>query len=809
MSLAFDASFYQTTRPDVYNAFIATGGSTGLTWAAFAESHYDTFGRFEGSDPNAQFDTSYYLEQNTDVAAAGVNPFTHFLGFGATEGRFPTQEVATSGFSEATYLAANSDVQAAVTAGTFASGYQHWILFGQFETRDGAPTLEGSSSGSTFTLTTDVDVITGTAGNDTINGVNGSVDTFTVVDSIDGGTGTDSFNLLLDDASSVTAFPAATVTNVEQFFFRDIDPANTNGFTFDASLVEGETQLWADRSTDTNGMAFTNVASGTTIGVKGDGNVTNAAVTATYGAAVTTGALAVDGGTTAGAIAVNGTAATLTTLNITSTGAANTLGGISTTGQASVAIDATTSLVTGGITVATNASAQSLTVSGVATNIAATATAAANGAVVIGTLDTDFATVDASGLTNGGIAATISAVTQTITGGAGTDLITTGGVLTTGSVDAGAGTDTLTVAASADLATSTLGAKYTNFEVLAVNDAQSVDLDNITGITAIVLNDAGGNTTVSDLSATQAGAITMTDTNGAVTIGVKDATNVGQIDTVSITVDDGDTTGSEAGTAAALPTILGVENLNIIAVDDAAFTLAAAQAPNLSAVTLTGSGDHTFLTGNMSTANFSLDASGSTGTNTLDASGFATNGVSVTGGSGVDTISGSGQNDILSGGAGADIIDGNVGLDVMTGGEAADRFDFAAGDVGGVVSATNLKTITDFNTGGSDVIRWDANLSVVQNGTAAVGNAAIDAEGVATFAAADDTVAEQLTAVEAAIVATGNADGAIAFWTNGSDSYVFISDGTDGLDANDMFIKLTGVTGLTDSTISTTDLTLA
>lgn len=79
MALAFDANYYLSTRPDVFNAFVKTAGATGQTWAQFAEAHYNTFGRFEGSNPNATFNTNQYLAANPDVAAAGVNPFTHFL----------------------------------------------------------------------------------------------------------------------------------------------------------------------------------------------------------------------------------------------------------------------------------------------------------------------------------------------------------------------------------------------------------------------------------------------------------------------------------------------------------------------------------------------------------------------------------------------------------------------------------------------------------------------------------------------------------------------------------------------------------
>ena len=120
--LQFDSNFYQTARPDVFNAFVAARGSTGQDWPTFALNHFNEFGAFEQSDPSANFDTSFYLAQNPDVAAAGVNAFTHFLEFGAAEGRQPTASTpASDTFDSATYAAANTDLALVTTVETVCS----------------------------------------------------------------------------------------------------------------------------------------------------------------------------------------------------------------------------------------------------------------------------------------------------------------------------------------------------------------------------------------------------------------------------------------------------------------------------------------------------------------------------------------------------------------------------------------------------------------------------------------------------------------------------------------------------------------
>ncbi|KQN71156.1 LysM peptidoglycan-binding domain-containing protein [Sphingomonas sp. Leaf62] len=58
-------------------------------------AHWQNSGWREGRNPNADFDTRYYLASNPDVAAAGINPLEHYANYGAGEGRAPnTQLVA-------------------------------------------------------------------------------------------------------------------------------------------------------------------------------------------------------------------------------------------------------------------------------------------------------------------------------------------------------------------------------------------------------------------------------------------------------------------------------------------------------------------------------------------------------------------------------------------------------------------------------------------------------------------------------------------------------------------------------------------
>jgi 2-polyprenyl-3-methyl-5-hydroxy-6-metoxy-1,4-benzoquinol methylase len=86
----FDSAYYLSQNPDV--------GAAGLE----PIHHYLSYGAAEGRDPHEMFDTSFYLEQNPDVATSGVNPLLHFGLHGLAEGRRPHPSFSVDQFRAAT-----------------------------------------------------------------------------------------------------------------------------------------------------------------------------------------------------------------------------------------------------------------------------------------------------------------------------------------------------------------------------------------------------------------------------------------------------------------------------------------------------------------------------------------------------------------------------------------------------------------------------------------------------------------------------------------------------------------------------------
>lgn len=72
----FDAAFYLSQSP-----------SPGAE--ADPARHYHEAGWRAGLDPTQRFSTRFYLAQNADVAAAGIDPFHHYITWGRHEGRRP------------------------------------------------------------------------------------------------------------------------------------------------------------------------------------------------------------------------------------------------------------------------------------------------------------------------------------------------------------------------------------------------------------------------------------------------------------------------------------------------------------------------------------------------------------------------------------------------------------------------------------------------------------------------------------------------------------------------------------------------
>lgn len=92
-------------------------------------AHFNQFGWREGRDPNPLFDTDWYLMTNADVAAAGMNPLQHYMEFGWREGRDPSASFDTSH-----YLDTHVDV---ALAGM--NPMEHYLNWGMAEGREVAP----------------------------------------------------------------------------------------------------------------------------------------------------------------------------------------------------------------------------------------------------------------------------------------------------------------------------------------------------------------------------------------------------------------------------------------------------------------------------------------------------------------------------------------------------------------------------------------------------------------------------------------------------------------------------------------------
>jgi len=74
----FDPEYYMAKHPDIANASVDP------------YFHYILYGAFEGRKPSKEFDSKFYLDSNFDVKSQGLNPLIHYLDFGKAEGRLPT-----------------------------------------------------------------------------------------------------------------------------------------------------------------------------------------------------------------------------------------------------------------------------------------------------------------------------------------------------------------------------------------------------------------------------------------------------------------------------------------------------------------------------------------------------------------------------------------------------------------------------------------------------------------------------------------------------------------------------------------------
>ena len=777
----FDTQFYLTNNADVVVA-ISQGHF------ANALDHFNQFGGKELRDPNGTFDMDYYAINNQDVlnavsTGAVANVFAHYQAFGEAENRAPVSTFES--FDATAYLAANTDVAAAVTAGTFSSALDHFIQFGQNESRPGAPAVNTVSATTTSltdsTVTGTFDNFTGGAGNDAF--VANANNLLLTGDTVDGGAGTDS----ISSRHTVTTGTSisASLTNIENHTIRiDHDGGAADVFTYDMADMTGVSTVKLDRLNNTGAggdavvtLSGTGFAQSVTTEISGGdtgADDSSIDVTLTYQGAAGTGdsaSIILDGAaanvvTIAGMETVNIAAETNET-SASSTGASD-LNSLQVANASTVNITGTGAVTLG---------SQLL---GVALNAAATVT------------------VNASANT-GGVSFVSEANTLTFTGGSGDDSVFMVATSTAAdTLDAGAGTDVLGLTADV---TATVGAKFSNFEILDIIDMAAnttFDMDdysNSTGMTTVRASGQFGAdklATINDIAdggTLQLGGVQAITAAEDFTINVKNAGTAGQ----NSNVFNIETRGNLAVDAGTL-TIANVETINITsegaAAGDSIAVLTAAAMQNL---TVTGSSDLTISALTSSAAMNNLNTSGMTGDFVMGAA-VSNNATLFTGGSGADTFNGGTADDVFNAGGGNNTLDGGTG---------DDTYNIADGGTDTIVqndgdsTARTADTVTEAAVAVGETITFGNGVDVVNGFTAGASGDVLDITiaGAPTTLVGSDQTANTSATVFFASGAFVLSTGVFTIAADGAGADTLIIEGVAGanLNASDDAIVLVGV----------------
>lgn len=716
----FNAAYYLATNLDVLAA-----GYTVET----AEQHYLQYGAAEALSgantarkPAPWFDIQFYLTSNPDLLANGIgadNAFWHFTTYGQFEQRSPANGLTVTDAKLKAYADANEDLRTAfgitdtanLTDAQKDALTSHFYQYGYAEDRAGSPFDTDTNPGETFTLTTNVDNIVGTSGDDVVGGV---TTTFQAVDSIDGGGGFDTLKLALTAAYT----GGASIKNIEEL---SLTQSTAGGFN--AAAIAGLEKVSTNASTVDIGV--TNLIAASDVSVSNQ----DTAVTVTYADSAVSGSadevtLSLDNVAQAGGTAIN--------LN-------NTTATTGATGIETLNVDLAGSAGANGnsVTINTNATAslKAVNVSG-----------SAAGSLVMGTnLTTTATTINASATTGGVAISGLGTATHNVTLGAGNDSVDFGGNLTSADTAAGgAGNDTIATTAANLNTLNTAGTKLANvteFETLRVTDdaganatinaalvgAVNLRLATQTGAETVVVNNLGGDT--------HSANVRFDSGVTGVTLNIKDATLPSTADVLNLDV-------RGAGQTYTF-TAQGVETVNVNASNATGTATLALTDAALTTLTLTNTGAANFVSGALGAGVSSVDLSGDTGsgTNTVTLSAAATTGATVTGSAGIDLITGSSLVDIINSGAGNDVITQSLGADRINVGTGTDTFVYADLGVNNtaitITAGTTIDTVAEgFNiiTGMSagDVVRLDASYTAV--GAAAANTAVAAVAFNTTFA---------------------------------------------------------------------------
>jgi hypothetical protein len=546
----------------------------------------------------------------------------------------------------------------------------------------------GGGSGQTITLTTNQFNYLGGPGNDTFVGIVGAVATFSPIDTIDGGLGTDTLRVVLD---GLDYNGGATITNVEQ-----LSLTSTGGGvrTFSAAGIAGLTRVEGIGNTVGNNLTVTGIGSAADLAATN----TTANTTFVYTNAALAGA--------ADVVTLNLSGVTGGIINAdTATAGAN---GIETLNIVSILPDPTVPNTT---TIATNAATPA--------RIAINAAGATNLTLAAANNINTTAVVDASASTGAVTVRGFGVANQSITGGTGADTFLLGANLTTAdTLNGGAGIDTFGANTGQLAAFAAPATNITNFETIQLQDdvAGTVNAAFFTGVVNARFGVAVG-ANLQTINGLASGANVRFDagaTNALNTvINIKDATVPGTADTLNI-----DARG--AGAAVGL-TASGVETVTLNLNNSTAAKTLTLIDPNLTTFNLTNTSANAFayVLDPASTAVNTINLSGNTGTGATSIvaqpGGVA---ISYTGSGNADTFVATNSTDVINSGAGNDTITARAGVDQITGGAGSDTFIQTTGAAStavagsGIEFAAGVDRITDFTGGaGGDILQGPAALT--------------------------------------------------------------------------------------------------
>lgn len=513
-----------------------------------------------------------------------------------------------------------------------------------------ANAANAGGNGQTFTLTTGLDTVTGTSGNDTING--GPLNSFSPFDSIDGGAGTDTLTVLTYGA----ALPGGvTVKNVENI---NANTTVAGAFTANTAGYTGLQNLSVSVSTQTTGAITVDSASAVTVNSSAatTGAISVGAGTAATGAVSVAKTIAGPGNVTGGAVTVKGGTTVSTTTTATNSGAAGT------------------TVTQGDVTVTGTADTTSVTVK-------QSATVAAVAAV------TESAVVDFGGTAAQNSTVVVAGLTLTVTAAGGM----------TGAEIAAAFASLAAGATGTNPAKGTLSGTLTGYSTGAVANTDQVTFTSTTASTNVTDLTVGGTATITGVTVTQgtagnngitAGAVSITDVNST------SLTDAGKITSVSL-----ENFGAATVNSGALATLTLAGKGTTVTETAGALTTATATtlALNLNGVTTTGAvtldADHTTLNIAAGTAASNLNSLSASGAKTIAISGDkaltlgnqtidAAATITVTNTAGVTLSTELGAGVTFTGGAGADSVKLGASTKATDTGAGADTVELSGAALG-------------------------------------------------------------------------------------------------------------------------------